>query len=347
MENESSGITTGAAGTVAGDLVGALAKIQAAIGVIGKGRDSDAGYKFRGIDDVIAAIHPLMVEHELLCIPSIEDIDYLGKNQKAYKGVLQPGAFDIVKVRLRFLFVGPDGSTLSIPFVMLAQNTAVDKAVGTAQSYATRYMLTGALTIPSWGDDLDPEAQEDRRELDQQQGYDRETRPNRKSERRGSANDEQRIRLADLVKAISDAPDEVTEDLVLARANAMRPTRVKEEFKTLRVVVVQEPTLARTLLELVDTGQIMNPEAEPFDTAADPEPWRQIYAELADAATAYKEAADDPDYTAALLVSEVEQAAGIKVEGGLEGLARDHPAHARDKITELRSRVEGATDNAD
>lgn len=337
-------------GKVGADLVGAIAKVQAAIGAIEKARPSDAGYKFRGIDDVMSAVHPLLVEHELLCIPSIEDVEYVGKNEKSYRGEIQPGPFDVVKVKMRFLFIGPDGSTLSFPYVMLAQNMGVDKAVGSAQSYATRYMWTGALSIPSWGDDLDPEAQDGRREIDQQQGYEPDAKE-RKRERQGKvAPAGGKLKLAELARAISEAADEITDELVLAKGNAMRPDRDEGEYKTLRTLVQGNQPLARQLLELVQTGQIMNDQAEPFGQpdsgTPEKEPaWRKLYTDLVTAAGEYKNAAEDPDYTGAMLVQEVEAANNVTIEGGtVEALAEHYPAYAKAKVKELRSRLDGGND---
>lgn len=124
---------------------------------IGKsGWNSHSKYKYRAIEDVLAAFnraqvkHGLTIEHELVRY----ETERVGKNQ-------------YVTVTMKYTFTGPDNSTMTQVYGGCAGDVG-DKAMSKAQTNAYKYMLITVFNVPldgmSDGDDSTP----DRAEAEQQ-----------------------------------------------------------------------------------------------------------------------------------------------------------------------------------
>lgn len=133
------------------NIVTLLARVSADVGAVRKGDTAPSqigGYAFRGIDAVVNAVHPALVKHGVVVIPTVLDV---------HREVVQSGggrAMKVVTVTTRFDFCGPAGDRL--PVVVLGEaSDAGDKATSKAQSVALRVALLQALMLPT--DEPDPD----------------------------------------------------------------------------------------------------------------------------------------------------------------------------------------------
>ena len=142
------------------DIHGAMARIQRELKPIGKERETKASssefrFRFRGIDDVLNALHPLFAKHGIFVLPcqhSREEYEVLiGRNQT--KGVR-------VVVQMSWRFVAADGSFVIAGPVYGEGIDTGDKATSKAQSMAFKYALFHTFTIPT--DDYQESDQENR-----------------------------------------------------------------------------------------------------------------------------------------------------------------------------------------
>ena len=105
-----------------------------------------ASYKFRGIDDVYAAISPLLAQHNLCIIPRC--VSRLCVERTSSKG----GALFYVTVEAEFDFVSAvDGSKHTARTFGEAMDSG-DKATNKAMSAAYKYAAFQAFAIPTEGD---------------------------------------------------------------------------------------------------------------------------------------------------------------------------------------------------
>lgn len=121
---------------------GALAKV----GIAKDRRNSGQGYNFRGIDDVYAALSPLLATHGLVIIPRMMEREVV--ERQSGKG----GALFNVTVKAEFDFVAAeDGSKHTACTYGEAMDSA-DKATNKAMSAAYKYAAFMAFAIPTEGD---------------------------------------------------------------------------------------------------------------------------------------------------------------------------------------------------
>lgn len=139
----------------------AIAAITEALGKAGiaKARQSgaEAGsrapkFAYRGIDDVYAALNPLLGLHNLVILPRI--VERTVTERKSSSG----GALFDVVVKAEFDFVSSeDGSMHTVVTYGEAMDSS-DKATNKSMSVAFKYAAFMAFSIPTEGDDNDPDA---------------------------------------------------------------------------------------------------------------------------------------------------------------------------------------------
>jgi hypothetical protein len=117
---------------------------------ISKGRRNDQqNYAFRGIDDVMNALAPLLVKHNLLILPRCTARDVVERHTKSGSALF----YVVVKVLFDFLCV-TDGSVHVIEVYGEAMDSA-DKATNKAMSAAYKYACIQTFCIPTEGEDAD------------------------------------------------------------------------------------------------------------------------------------------------------------------------------------------------
>jgi hypothetical protein len=128
----------------------AIAEIQGELAKTGiaktRKNQQGSGYMFRGIDDVYAALSPLLSAHKLVVVPRVltrEVIDRQSKNG---------GALFYVTVHAEFDFVSAiDGTTHTAATFGEAMDSG-DKATNKAMSAAYKYAAFMTFAIPTEGD---------------------------------------------------------------------------------------------------------------------------------------------------------------------------------------------------
>ena len=124
----------------------AIASIMQNIGAIGKEQEAKKAngerlYKFRGIDAVLNALHPLFVEYKLFSIPVVKNVDIatIGNTKRAV-------------VNVDYVFTSAeDGSSITVSMTGEGMDSG-DKAVNKALSAAYKYACFQLFCIPTEGD---------------------------------------------------------------------------------------------------------------------------------------------------------------------------------------------------
>lgn len=124
-------------------------------GVAKEQTNTTQNFKYRGVDDVMDALSPLLAKHDLLILPSVESHSLTERQTRNGSSVLH------ALLKLTYEFVCPiDGSTKSVgPIYGEAMDTG-DKATNKAMAVAYKYLCTQAFCIPFSGDDPDAQSHE-------------------------------------------------------------------------------------------------------------------------------------------------------------------------------------------
>lgn len=114
-------------------------------------RNKTQGFQYRGIDDVYAALHPLLAKHKVFMLPEVVG-DTREERPSKNGGVL---AFTTVLVK--YNFVAEDGSFVSC--VMKGEGMdSGDKSTMKAMSIAHKYAILQTFSIPTQ-DIVDPDSE--------------------------------------------------------------------------------------------------------------------------------------------------------------------------------------------
>ena len=126
------------------DIYQKINAIMADMPAIGKNKkNQQQGFQYRGIDDVMNALNPLLVKHGVFLAPEVLDRK---REERATKngGVI---AFTVLTVRYTF-YAASDGSSLSAVVTGEGMDSA-DKSTNKALSGAMKYALFQLLCIPT------------------------------------------------------------------------------------------------------------------------------------------------------------------------------------------------------
>lgn len=121
----------------------AIIGVMSDIGVIGKEkRNTQQGFKYRGVDDVMNALQPVMVQHGLFVVPEIID-------QKREERQTKNGTNLIYSVcTVRYTFYAKDGSNVQCVVIGEGMDSG-DKATNKAMSIAFKYACFQVFCIPT------------------------------------------------------------------------------------------------------------------------------------------------------------------------------------------------------
>ncbi len=126
-----------------------IAAVQSALsrtGISKSRRNAGQGYNFRGIDEVYAALSPLLAEHGLCILPRIVSREVV--ERASAKG----GALFNVTVEAEFDFVAAEDSSMHTIRTFGEAMDSADKATNKAMSAAYKYAALMAFAIPTEGD---------------------------------------------------------------------------------------------------------------------------------------------------------------------------------------------------
>lgn len=134
----------------------AIAAVQgelAKVGISKDGVNEQQKYRFRGIDQVYAALSPLLAKHGLCVIPRIVEREMRERTSiKEYNGQKRESVLFYVTVKAEFDFVAvEDGSVHTAATYGEAMDSG-DKATNKAMSAAYKYAAFMTFAIPTEGD---------------------------------------------------------------------------------------------------------------------------------------------------------------------------------------------------
>lgn len=112
-------------------------------------RNSQQGFMFRGVDNVVNAVGPALRTHGVIVVPNADTCHIEGfqtaKGAQMYRAV----------VKVTYTFYGPAGDSLTAT-VMGEGSDSLDKATSKAMSVAYRTCLLQTLALPT--DEPDPDS---------------------------------------------------------------------------------------------------------------------------------------------------------------------------------------------
>lgn len=120
-----------------------ISAVMAEIGAVGKdGKNTDQGYRFRGIDQFYNAAHPALVKFGVFCVPQVQTYESTERLTQSGK----PSLRVVMKVAHRFY--APDGSSIEV--VTMGEGIdSSDKATNKAMSAAMKYAFMELFCVPT------------------------------------------------------------------------------------------------------------------------------------------------------------------------------------------------------
>lgn len=159
--------------------IAAIQGEMAKVGISKSRRNDQQNYSFRGIDDVYAALSPMLARHGLCILPRIINRDRQERvSVKTYNGQSRESVLFYVTVEAEFDFVSADdGSTHTVRTFGEAMDSG-DKATNKAMSAAYKYAAFMTFAIPTEGDnDADATTHEVAGRGQERSGTNREVSP--------------------------------------------------------------------------------------------------------------------------------------------------------------------------
>lgn len=123
--------------------------VQQELSIIGIGKDqknTQQGFKFRGIDDVLNALSPLLSKYGLCILPNV-------LSREVTERVTAKGStLFYVAVKVEYVFVSAEDGSKHVTTVYGEAMDSGDKATNKALSAAYKYACIQAFCIPTEGD---------------------------------------------------------------------------------------------------------------------------------------------------------------------------------------------------
>lgn len=137
------------------NVITALRAVSEEVEAITKSRTATAGgtYKYRGIEDVLSALHPLFVKHGILVVPRIEVADTIYRDVPKFNAKGEPTGSRAeyeARIIVHYTIYGPGGPGDKIDASVYSTGTdSSDKCTGKALSYAYKNLMFQLLCIPT------------------------------------------------------------------------------------------------------------------------------------------------------------------------------------------------------
>lgn len=120
-----------------------IAAIMQEIPAVGKEkRNKEQGFMYRGIDDVMNALQPLLSKYKVFVVPDVMEQTREERAAKSGRNLL----YSILKIK--FTFFAEDGSSVSAVVIGEGMDTA-DKASNKAMAVGMKYALFQVFCIPT------------------------------------------------------------------------------------------------------------------------------------------------------------------------------------------------------
>ncbi len=130
-------------GTTEGKIYKAIPCIMGEINAVGKNKkNTQQGFMYRGIDDVMNAINPALVKHNVFIVPEV--MEQSREERKTAKGINL--LYSVC--RMKFRFCADDGSYIEAVTVGEGMDSG-DKATNKAMAVAFKYACFQVFCIPT------------------------------------------------------------------------------------------------------------------------------------------------------------------------------------------------------
>lgn len=130
-------------GTTEGKIYKAIPCIMGEINAVGKNKkNTQQGFMYRGIDDVMNAINPALVKHNVFIVPEV--MEQSREERKTAKG----GSLLYSVCRMKFRFCADDGSYVEAVTIGEGMDSE-DKATNKAMAVAFKYACFQVFCIPT------------------------------------------------------------------------------------------------------------------------------------------------------------------------------------------------------
>lgn len=125
-----------------------MSEVMAAIGAVGKDQKNQAqGFKFRGIDQFVNALHPALIKNGVFMAPRCIREEHEVKEIIRSSG--KSGVDKHVTIMMEYDFFAEDGSKVTIGPIPAEGLDSGDKATNKALSAALKYALIQTFSIPT------------------------------------------------------------------------------------------------------------------------------------------------------------------------------------------------------
>lgn len=121
----------------------AIAEVTRSIGAIEKTGRSTEGYRFRGIDQALAALHPILGDVGLVILPG-----KVIREQWETRATAKGGTLNVARLLVSYTLVGPDGTWLRAATWGEGADSG-DKATQKAHSQSYKTLVFQTFTIPT------------------------------------------------------------------------------------------------------------------------------------------------------------------------------------------------------
>lgn len=222
----------------------AIIGVMQDIGAVGKDQiNKQQGWKFRGIDDVMNALHPAMVKHGVFAVPEIVE-------QNREVKVLKSGTSMIFSVcRIRYTFYAEDGTYVQATVVGEGMDTG-DKATNKAMAIAFKYACFQVFCIPT-EEMVDPDSE--RPEIEEEE---KEKKKANKKEQKAPENKQAE---ADRKDGTSNEHDEKSDRITEAMLATIHAEMDRTGVKVQQILsAVGKPKASLEDLNIEDFKKIMN-----------------------------------------------------------------------------------------
>lgn len=142
----------------------AMAEVMRDVDAIGKNqKNQQQGFKFRGIDDVYNAVHPIFAKHGVFTAPTV-------LAERAEERQTKSGGNLIYRIlTIKYTFFASDGSSFETTVVGEGMDSG-DKGANKAMAVAHKYALLQTLCIPT-EDMIDPDSQVPEQSVPKRKGF--------------------------------------------------------------------------------------------------------------------------------------------------------------------------------
>lgn len=121
----------------------AICAISKEVGAIGKDkRNQQQGFMFRGIDQVMNTLHPLLAEHGVIIVPEVVETKREERTTKS------GGTLIYTIHKIKYHFVATDGSEICATVIGEGMDSA-DKSSNKAMAVAFKYVCFQVFCIPT------------------------------------------------------------------------------------------------------------------------------------------------------------------------------------------------------